>query len=202
MACIAAITGARGGDAAGASRKTRERAGHVRSASARGRGPAAAPKLLTLPAEKAALVKAQGIERFVLMPFTPAGGAARRGSICQPAVRRVRNARARDGVRSRFGRGRAGDVSWWSGWRESRASNGGRRCGAGQRSADFVDADSYGDRARGFGRCGALAGTAYSIRGLWCGAQGAAGRSVFRRSISPRPTPANSCLPMESTRYR
>src|SRR2546422_11717652 len=34
--------------------------------------PAAAPKLLTLPAEKAALVQAQGIDQFVLMPFTSA----------------------------------------------------------------------------------------------------------------------------------
>src|SRR5438045_4318906 len=33
--------------------------------------PAAAPKLLTLPEEKRALVTAQGIERFVLMRFTP-----------------------------------------------------------------------------------------------------------------------------------
>src|SRR5437867_2500435 len=37
--------------------------------------PAAAPKLLTLPAEKEALVQAQGIDRFVLMPFTPAVAA-------------------------------------------------------------------------------------------------------------------------------
>ncbi len=34
--------------------------------------PAAAPKLLTLPDEKRELVTAQGIDRFVLMPFTPA----------------------------------------------------------------------------------------------------------------------------------
>src|SRR5258708_2877339 len=34
--------------------------------------PAAAPKLLSLPEEKEAAVRAGGIDRFVLMPFTPA----------------------------------------------------------------------------------------------------------------------------------
>ena len=72
--------------------------------------PAAAPKLLTLPAEKAALVQAQGIERFVLMPFTPAvaqlDAEAFVGRLCdeygmQELVM---------GYDHGFGRGRAGDV--------------------------------------------------------------------------------------------
>ncbi len=72
--------------------------------------PAAAPKLLTLPAEKAALVQAQGIDQFVLMPFTPAvaqlDAEAFVGRLCdeygmQELVM---------GYDHGFGRGRAGDV--------------------------------------------------------------------------------------------
>jgi riboflavin kinase/FMN adenylyltransferase len=72
--------------------------------------PAAAPKLLTLPAEKEALVKAQRIDRFVLMPFTPAvaqlDAEAFVGRLCdeygmQELVM---------GYDHGFGRGRAGDV--------------------------------------------------------------------------------------------
>src|SRR2546427_12312707 len=43
--------------------------------------PAAAPKLLTLPAEKEDLVTAQGIERFVVMPCPPAVARRDRGAV-------------------------------------------------------------------------------------------------------------------------
>src|SRR6266852_8829191 len=72
--------------------------------------PAAAPKLLTLPAEKEALVKAQGIERFVLMPFTPAvaqlDAAAFVTRLCDEYGRRELVRGYDDGC----GRGRGGEV--------------------------------------------------------------------------------------------
>ena len=72
--------------------------------------PAAAPKLLTLPAEKAALVQAQGIERFVLMPFTPAvaqlDAEAFVGRLCDEYGMHELVM----GYDHGFGRGRAGDV--------------------------------------------------------------------------------------------
>ncbi|HET8713471.1 MAG TPA: bifunctional riboflavin kinase/FAD synthetase [Gemmatimonadales bacterium] len=72
--------------------------------------PAAAPKLLTLPEEKRELVLARGIERFVLMPFTPAVAQLD----AEAFVRRLRDEFAlRElvmGYDHGFGRGRAGDV--------------------------------------------------------------------------------------------
>jgi riboflavin kinase/FMN adenylyltransferase len=72
--------------------------------------PAAAPKLLTLPEEKRALVAAQGIEQFVLMPFTPAVAQLD----AEAFVGRLRDAYAMRelvmGYDHGFGRGRAGDV--------------------------------------------------------------------------------------------
>jgi riboflavin kinase/FMN adenylyltransferase len=72
--------------------------------------PAAAPKLLTLPEEKRALVAAQGIEQFVLMPFTPAVAQLD----AEAFVGRLREAYAMRelvmGYDHGFGRGRAGDV--------------------------------------------------------------------------------------------
>jgi riboflavin kinase/FMN adenylyltransferase len=72
--------------------------------------PAAAPQLLTLPAEKEALVKAQGIDRFVLMPFTPAvaqlDAEAFVGRLCDEYGMRELVM----GYDHGFGRGRAGDV--------------------------------------------------------------------------------------------
>src|SRR6059036_3838454 len=72
--------------------------------------PAAAPKLLTLPAEKEALVQAQGIDRFVLMPFTPAvaqlDAEAFVGRLCDEYAMRELVM----GYDHGFGRGRAGDV--------------------------------------------------------------------------------------------
>jgi len=72
--------------------------------------PAAAPKLLTLPAEKEDLVRAQGIERFVLMPFTPAvaqlDAEAFVGRLCDEYGMRELVM----GYDHGFGRGRAGDV--------------------------------------------------------------------------------------------
>ena len=72
--------------------------------------PAAAPKLLTLPEEKRALVAAHGIEQFVLMPFTPAVAQLD----AEAFVGRLREEYAlRElvmGYDHGFGRGRAGDV--------------------------------------------------------------------------------------------
>lgn len=72
--------------------------------------PAAAPKLLTLPAEKEALVQAPGIDRFVLMPFTPAvaqlDAEAFVGRLCDEYGMREFVM----GYDHGFGRGRAGDV--------------------------------------------------------------------------------------------
>ncbi|HEY3219268.1 MAG TPA: bifunctional riboflavin kinase/FAD synthetase [Gemmatimonadales bacterium] len=72
--------------------------------------PAAVPKLLTLPEEKAQLVRAQGIERFVVMPFTPAVAQLDAAAF----VGRLRDQYAMRelvmGYDHAFGRGRAGDV--------------------------------------------------------------------------------------------
>jgi len=72
--------------------------------------PAAAPKLLTLAEEKRALVAAQGIEQFVLMPFTPAVAQLDADAF----VGRLRDTYAMRelvmGYDHGFGRGRAGDV--------------------------------------------------------------------------------------------
>ncbi|PYP39966.1 MAG: bifunctional riboflavin kinase/FAD synthetase [Gemmatimonadetes bacterium] len=72
--------------------------------------PAAAPKLLTLPDEKRELVTAQGIDRFVLMPFTPAvaqlDAAAFVRLLCDDYAMRELVM----GYDHGFGRGRAGDV--------------------------------------------------------------------------------------------
>lgn len=72
--------------------------------------PAAVPKLLTLPEEKRGLVAAQGIERFVLMPFTPAVAQLD----AEAFVGRLREEFAMRelvmGFDHGFGRGRGGDV--------------------------------------------------------------------------------------------
>ncbi len=72
--------------------------------------PAAAPRLLTLPDEKRDLVTAQGIDRFVLMPFTPAVAQLDAAAF----VRRLGDDYAMRelvmGYDHGFGRGRAGDV--------------------------------------------------------------------------------------------
>jgi riboflavin kinase/FMN adenylyltransferase len=72
--------------------------------------PAAAPKLLTLPDEKRELVAAQGIDQFVLLPFTPAVAQLD----AEAFVVRLCDAYAMRelvmGYDHGFGRGRAGDV--------------------------------------------------------------------------------------------
>jgi riboflavin kinase/FMN adenylyltransferase len=72
--------------------------------------PAAAPKLLTLSEEKRLLATAQGIEHFVLLPFTPALAQLD----AEAFVRRLRADYAMRelvmGYDHGFGRGRAGDV--------------------------------------------------------------------------------------------
>ncbi len=72
--------------------------------------PAAAPKLLTVPAEKEALVQAQGIDRFVLLPFTPAVAQLDAevfvGRLCDEYGMHELVM----GYDHGFGRGRAGDV--------------------------------------------------------------------------------------------
>lgn len=73
--------------------------------------PAAAPKLLTLPEEKQALVAAAGIEGLVLLPFTPAIAQLDADAF----VRRLRDEHGMQelvlGYDHGFGRGRAGDVA-------------------------------------------------------------------------------------------
>ncbi len=72
--------------------------------------PPAAPKLLTVPAEKQDLVTAAGIEQFVLMPFTPAVAQLD----AEAFVRRLCDEYAMRelvmGYDHGFGRGRSGDV--------------------------------------------------------------------------------------------
>src|SRR5256885_13797254 len=72
--------------------------------------PAAAPKLLTLPAEKAALVQAQGIERFVLMEFTPAVAQLDAEAFVSRLCDEYGMRELVMGYDHGFGRGRAGDV--------------------------------------------------------------------------------------------
>ena len=72
--------------------------------------PAAAPKLLTLPAEKAALVQAQGIDRFVLMPFTPAVAQLDAAAFVTRLCDEYGMRELVMGYDHGFGRGRAGDV--------------------------------------------------------------------------------------------
>src|SRR5207245_5902755 len=73
--------------------------------------PSAAPRLLTLPGEKRALVRALGVERIEIVPFTPE--LARLGP--EDFVRDVLRARYAMqqlvlGYDHGFGRGRSGDV--------------------------------------------------------------------------------------------
>jgi riboflavin kinase / FMN adenylyltransferase len=72
--------------------------------------PAAAPKLLTLAAEKEALITASGVERYVSMPFTPEVAQLDATAF----VERLRAAYAMRalvmGYDHGFGRGRGGDV--------------------------------------------------------------------------------------------
>ncbi len=72
--------------------------------------PAAAPKLLTLPAEKEALVQAEGIERFVLMPFTPAVAQLDAEAFVRRLCDEYDMRELVMGYDHGFGRGRAGDV--------------------------------------------------------------------------------------------
>jgi len=73
--------------------------------------PAAAPKLLTLPEEKRALCQARGIDRVVLMPFTPAVAQLD----AEAFVETLRDEHAMEhlvmGYDHGFGRGRSGDVA-------------------------------------------------------------------------------------------
>jgi len=72
--------------------------------------PAAAPKLLTLPEEKQELVAAAGIDRLVLLPFTPAIAQLDADAF----VHRLRDEHGMQelvcGFDHGFGRGRGGDV--------------------------------------------------------------------------------------------
>jgi riboflavin kinase/FMN adenylyltransferase len=72
--------------------------------------PAAAPKLLTLPEEKEGLVQAQGIERFVLMPFTPAVAQLDAAAFVRRLCDEYAMRELVMGYDHGFGRGRAGDV--------------------------------------------------------------------------------------------
>jgi len=72
--------------------------------------PAAAPKLLTLPAEKEALVQAQGLERFVLLPFTPEVAQLDAEAFVRRLCDEYDMRELVMGYDHGFGRGRAGDV--------------------------------------------------------------------------------------------
>ena len=72
--------------------------------------PAAAPKLLTLPDEKRELVTAQGIELFVLMPFTQAVARLDAAAFVHRLCDEYDMRELVMGYDHGFGRGRAGDV--------------------------------------------------------------------------------------------
>ena len=72
--------------------------------------PAAAPKLLALPAEKEELVKSNGIEQFVLMPFTPAVAQLDAAAFVRRLCDEYGMRELVMGYDHGFGRGRAGDV--------------------------------------------------------------------------------------------
>jgi len=72
--------------------------------------PAAAPKLLSLPEEKEAAVRAAGIDRFVLMPFTPAVAQLDAEAFVRRLCDEYEMRELVMGYDHGFGRGRAGDV--------------------------------------------------------------------------------------------
>jgi riboflavin kinase / FMN adenylyltransferase len=72
--------------------------------------PAAAPKLLTLPEEKEAPVQSAGIERFVLMPFTPAVAQLDAEAFVRRLCDEYGMRELVMGYDHGFGRGRSGDV--------------------------------------------------------------------------------------------
>jgi riboflavin kinase/FMN adenylyltransferase len=72
--------------------------------------PAAAPKLLALPEEKQELVTAQGIEQFVVMPFTPAVAQLDADAFVRRLCEEYGMRELVMGYDHGFGRGRAGDV--------------------------------------------------------------------------------------------
>lgn len=72
--------------------------------------PAAAPKLLTLPDEKEDLVRAAGIEEFVVMPFTAAVAQLDAEAFVQRLCEQYALRELVMGFDHGFGRGRGGDV--------------------------------------------------------------------------------------------
>jgi len=72
--------------------------------------PAAAPKLLTLPQEKEDLVRAQGIDQYVLMPFTPAVAQLDAEAFVGRLYDEFAMRELVMGYDHGFGRGRAGDI--------------------------------------------------------------------------------------------
>jgi riboflavin kinase/FMN adenylyltransferase len=72
--------------------------------------PTAAPQLLTLPEEKADLVTTAGIDRFVLMPFTPAVAHLDAQAFVRRLCDEYDMRELVMGYDHGFGRGRAGDV--------------------------------------------------------------------------------------------
>jgi len=72
--------------------------------------PAAAPKLLSLPEEKEAALRADGIDRFVLMPFTPAVAQLDAEAFVRRLCDEYEMRELVMGYDHGFGRGRAGDV--------------------------------------------------------------------------------------------
>src|SRR5881409_2229048 len=72
--------------------------------------PAAVPKLLTLPQEKEDLVRAQGIDQYVLMPFTPAVAQLDAEAFVGRLYDEFAMRELVMGYDHGFGRGRAGDI--------------------------------------------------------------------------------------------
>src|SRR5258706_1218943 len=72
--------------------------------------PGAAPKLLTLSEEKRVLVTVQGVEQFVLMPFTPAVAQLEPAAFVRRLCDEYGMRELVMGYDHGFGRGRAGDV--------------------------------------------------------------------------------------------
>jgi riboflavin kinase/FMN adenylyltransferase len=72
--------------------------------------PPAAPMLLTLPEEKRALMGAHGVERFVLLPFTPEVAQLDAAAFCRRLQGEYAMRELVMGYDHGFGRGRKGDV--------------------------------------------------------------------------------------------
>jgi riboflavin kinase/FMN adenylyltransferase len=161
--------------------------------------PAAAPRLLTLPAERAALLAVLGLDQVAVLPFTPALSHL----APEAFVRQV--LRAEFGMEELvlgydhgFGRGRAGDLATM------------RQLGAADGfGVDVVEpvrddgqpiSSTLIRAAVAHGRQQAAVAGAYTVRGTVVAGADAAGASASRRSTPRRPTRGSCCRPTGGTR--